>query len=433
MTAIATLFQIFLISKKEYRTARQTLLFDSTFDLPNSAKSDYLIGLKMMFRTIVWVHSPTNSPKKLDNWGRIIAIDGVEQAHKSNREFCMANQIKPFDVGIDYQKLFQNASTTSKLRGYFICLLLSLWIVPVSIFLRNRANLALIIRYGVQIDFIGSLIYKHEISKVYDFAAYSNASNWTTLVFNKLGARVFKIPSIVPLAAHLSNIVADEIAISTPYHRDEYEYFKLQETVSIVKHTLPKHSDYLDKYRSERPKAKKNIIGYYSHASWLRASHDHGESQFGLPHFERTLLSCLSNIIDSDSQLELFVFTHPRERHTSVIENTRNYYHSIIGSNERVKIYTGQEKSSLIFEQADVGVGTMSSVLFERLLCGYKTLFYTEGMQGFPVPNSSISSVCADNYSTLKALIEWSVKLDEVDFFAKKRLNNYKLDSNFYR
>ena len=163
MTAIATLFQIFLISKKEYRTARQTLLFDSTFDLPNSAKSDYLIGLKMMFRTIVWVHSPKNSPKKLDNWGRIIAIDGVEQAHKSNREFCMANQIKPFDVGIDYQKLFQNASTTSKLRGYFICLLLSLWIVPVSIFLRNRANLALIIRYGVQIDFIGSLIYKHEI------------------------------------------------------------------------------------------------------------------------------------------------------------------------------------------------------------------------------------------------------------------------------
>ncbi len=62
----------------------------------------------------------------------------------------------------------------------------------------------------------------------------------------------------------------------------------------------------------------------------------------------------------------------------------------------------------------------MSSVLFERLLCGYKTLFYTEGMQGFPVPNSSISSVCADNYSTLKALIEWSVKLDEVDFFAKR-------------
>ena len=59
------------------------------------------------------------------------------------------------------------------------------------------------------------------------------------------------------------------------------------------------------------------------------------------------------------------------------------------------ELYLGSDRSSSIFELADVGVGTMSTVLFERLLAGYKTLFYTQDMPFFPVSISNLSSICA--------------------------------------
>lgn len=432
MIVLITLFQILIFSERKHRSARQTLLFDDSFDLPNSAKTDNLIGLKMVFRTIKWICSPKVKPQIFNGWGKVLALDGVQNAHLSNSAFCSMNQIELFHNGLSYRGLFENATVVSKIKAVLLCVILGIVVFPFTLFFNNRANIALIIRYYIQIDFIASIVNRHGIKKIYDFAAYSNASNWSTLVFQKLGVHVLKIPSIVPLAAHLNNMVANEVAISTPYHQDEFDFFDLKATVNSVVHTLPKHSDYLIKYRNQRPKSKRNVIGYYSHASWLRASHDHGESQFGLPALEQTLLKHLSKIIDSLDDVELFVFTHPRERHVEVLENTRNYYQTILGSNNRFELYTGTEKSSLIFEHAGLGVGTMSSVLLERLLCGYKTLFYTEGMQGFPVPKSSISSICADNYSNLKLLVEGGIQLNEDDFFSKMKLENYILDSNFY-
>ena len=76
--------------------------------------------------------------------------------------------------------------------------------------------------------------------------------------------------------------------------------------------------------------------------------------------------------------------------------------------------------------------GTMSSVLFERILSGFKTLFFTENMKSFPIPNSDIKSICAIDLITLGRLLQNTLGTNERDFFRQKSIASYKYSSDFY-
>ncbi|MDP4687031.1 MAG: hypothetical protein NWS53_09020 [Salibacteraceae bacterium] len=317
------------------------------------------------------------------------------------------------------------------IQEFWTLIFLPILILPLitfqSLFSSRRASYATCMLYACQIYLVNNRLRQANGKVLIDYSAYSNQSNWLALVLMKRGVEVIKIPSIVPFAGHFKNVIASALWLSTPYHFDEIKAFAATHVVDKYLRGKPKNAFYLDKYDNAEVKAMPKVLGYYSHASWVRADQDHGSSEFGLPEMEAALLRHLVKYCKKRPAMKLHVFTHPRERKPDMMARTKAYYHDLISDAINIEIYFGEEKSSLSFEAAEVGVGTMSSILFERLLCGFKTLFYTEGMSSFPVPNSNISPICAPNRDKLFEMLD-----EQFANLSHPILEQYRYDAEFY-
>ena len=90
-----------------------------------------------------------------------------------------------------------------------------------------------------------------------------------------------------------------------------------------------------------------------------------------------------------------------------------NYYKDIFGSS--VKFF---EKSSYdSFSKFNLGFGCFSSILFERIHCGHKTIIFNNKVDEFPLKNSKFNFFVIKDLKDLKEKIEYSLGLDCKTFF----------------
>lgn len=408
--------------------ARKALIQDNSFDLPSTAGNDPLIGLRLLIRTLREISNEDYSP--INEVHYVVAIDSQRRNWETHLNYCRLNGLTLFSEMYTSGEAFVSKSGLSKL--WLSVVSISAFVIVLPFLLsRRRANYALCVRYAPQIESIRIKLKASRTKVAYDFAAYLNHSNWATLVYNSQGIRVVKIPSIVPLTAHLSSIISDVLMLSTPYQLEEYQFFSKSMRVGRIYQAYPKHAEYLKKYGDKHISSYLNCIGYYSHASWLRSKEKHVESQFALPAQEEVLIKYLSGFC-LRANFRLMIFTHPRERRIEHRTEVENHYSNLIGSDVERTLYFDELPSSQILELAEIGVGTMSSVLFERLICGFKTLFFTENMTSFPLRNSSIKSICAEDLIALECLLQDAIGKNRIDYFQEKAISSYKYDSEFY-
>ncbi|MDA7836631.1 hypothetical protein N9A49_04410 [Salibacteraceae bacterium] len=407
--------------------AKQALIFETNFDLPESAQSDLLILPRVFIRTLGKIVKAKKSLKSKLNYAEVAALGESERVWGSHRQFNQENQLPLTKLHLSYGQVLESLT----LIEFFGSVILFFLLVPVimlpALLSKRRASYANCLLYACQLFVIQRRLKLAQTKLFIDYSAYSNQSNWLALVLMKRGVEVIKIPSIVPFAGHFKNVIASKLWLSTPYHLDETNVFASTHFVGEYLKGKPKNAIYLDKYETAGLKAMPKVLGYYSHASWLRADQDHGASEFCLPEMEETVLRYLVSYCEARNDLKLHVFTHPRERSAEMVARTKAYYHTLLAKDIVSEIYFGEERSSLSFEAAEVGVGTMSSILFERLLCGFKTLFYTDGMISFPVPNSDISSICAPDKDKLFEMLD-----EQFASASHAILDRYRYDAEFY-
>jgi hypothetical protein len=79
--------------------------------------------------------------------------------------------------------------------------------------------------------------------------------------------------------------------------------------------------------------------------------------------------------------------------------------------------------SSMEFMRAKLGVGVYSTILFERLACGWPTLIMSP-TSSFPMPSSSLNEIVVsdDNFN---AKLSDFLKLGKEEFFEKLGLEDY--------
>jgi hypothetical protein len=426
-----TFILILFSGRPEYKIARVSLTIHSTFDLPESSKSDAFISIRVLIRlvrSLGWTKKET--PVK----SLIVALDNNENGIASDSKFFELNQLSAFTGSNTYANVLASLSVWDSLVVLIQGVLCAFITVPLSVLGYRRTNMALIPRYASQIAGIRAWLIRSQSRQMYDFAPFSNASNWGTLVYQKSGIEIIKVPSIGPLASHMSHVLADRLIVSNPYHEEEVSFFQKTIRVKTIDRLLPKHASFLSKYIQHSHDPAKGVIGFYSHASWIRELEDHGESLFGAPKQEAELLRSIASYCNAaEASYRIIIFTHPRERESSKRVQVTEYYRSIIADTVDFELYLGSDRSSSIFELADVGVGTMSTVLFERLLAGYKTLFYTQDMPFFPVSNSNLSSICAKTEAGLHEAIDRSMLQSKNNFFDQNQLLAYLHDSEFYK
>jgi hypothetical protein len=319
--------------------------------------------------------------------------------------------------------------------------LIAFYLFVKVIFLRKpyqrKSNYALLIRQIPEIICLIRFIKKHQIKIFFDFENYQVDSNFLYLVLQKLNVIVYKVPSSGPLYMHNSIVLADCLVLSSGYQLEEVKDLKATLRFQYLLKAMPELAgtyveDYIN-FESNTIKAFTEpdlySIGYYSHGSWLRSSDKDADNNLNLHEAESNTLNILNLFIERNPQFKLIIFTHPRERSSTILEKTKAFYKSKF-PNIRFELASFELKSTQTFRKVNIAVIALSTILFERLYIGTKTLICKSGINGFPKPDSQLQTISFNTIDELEVLIQNGLNVSIEDFYKKNKLESY-LFKNF--
>lgn len=318
-------------------------------------------------------------------------------------------------------------SAISKSALVPIYLLLWPFLCVWSLFSRNPQNIALL--YDEWNEAIGlmQIVKKFQLRYMYFYCPYELDANAIYLLMKKRGIYVNKIPSPNLLSIHNQEILTDALTLTSPCQSDELPGFRNTAMYSEIIKWLPEQfASYADVYRNARTKPAPFSIGFYSHGSWMRKKQGVKSVDVGDISAELELITVFGNILRRNPQLNCTVFLHPKEKKAEHFEATQDYYDEAFGKGNYVFAETGKPGVTL-FDTVDIGVGALSTILFERLFLGCKTIFYPKGIAVFPIPGSAVERICPVSENELETLILQSSKQTLPDFLRQHGLEKYTI------
>lgn len=402
--------------------SRDAILNFITYRLPQTAKQDSFIGFREIKRT---VFAPvTNDAVEIDQ--PAIAFDSSQNTMPLRLEY-----LQRLDFGSSNFVARNELISRRKLLGFstrLLCYLNAIKWAYQCFLGRNRVNRALFLRSLIEFIVFSKICHINHVTKVFDFNQFEVDSNlFYTGLKQLFGDKIeyHKFPSPGPLELHNSILLADVVCYNTPYHIEEIR--KYSETIRYEKlNRVPMEQffNYQHCYQQENASFQPDFeLAYYSHASWLRAKHEHSEDGLNIGIFEDRLLKCLAGYLKDHTALRLVIYTHPRERKDDVIEETNAFYGQYFQGNSRVMLCEKGATSSMEFMRAKLGIGVYSTILFERLACSWPTLIMSP-TSNFPMPSSSLNGIIVsdDNFN---AKLSDFLKLGKEEFFEKLGLEDY--------
>ncbi|HWY33789.1 MAG TPA: hypothetical protein VNX68_04035, partial [Nitrosopumilaceae archaeon] len=278
-----------------------------------------------------------------------------------------------------------------------------------------------------------SLLYwvkKNKMNKFHYFCIFETDCNICAYLLMKSNVYVNKIPSEVPLGFYNKVIISDSLSICFKYQEEEVK--NNQDTMFIDKlnYWAPELTFTVirDYTTLERNVASKGKIGFYSSACWLRKMNgaiDLGENDF---ENEEVLLVWLFEYIKKNPKLSLTIFLHPMEKKEAIWERTKRYYDQF-KSLAPFSIADIDKKSIEYMDEVDLGVSRFSTVMFERIFWGFKTILSPMGNRDFPIRTSSFSNICIDNKEELFAKLDKNIPLSEEEYFKLNEMPGYTFSS----
>ncbi len=123
----------------------------------------------------------------------------------------------------------------------------------------------------------------------------------------------------------------------------------------------------------------------------------------------------------------LLICVHPRERVAARWQETLSYYARQL---EGVPYAFSAEgvPTALTFDKADIALAAFSTINYERLFCGFKTLIGNYDIPEFPMKGSSLEPICFDNYQKMERLILQARTMSHEEFFTAFKLEGYRYD-----
>lgn len=401
-----------------YNVAIRTNFRPESFSFPGKTKADWLISLRI-FKKVLSAQFKKQKVNK--SQGQTVAIFDCTITNAEKR--------KAYVQRLSGDKVKLVIGRSEVLNGVsfilsfftFLSLLISFpFIFLVSLFSRNKLHLPLLTLNLVEALNLLFLLRKHEIRKLHFFCIYENDSNLLAHVLMKCGIEINKIPSEVPLQFWNKYVVADTLSLCFHYQEEEFNAFRNGMYVKEILNWIPENSIELEPiYKNTAYHTQKNTIGFYSSAMWLRQKK--GQLDLSAADNEKKLLELLLEFSESDPDLKLLIFLHPMEKRE--ISVTQQYYS---GLSNRIEFADITKPNSHQFYKADVVVTLFSTLSYERLFWGYKTIVYPLGIKNFPITASAFANVCAKSREELFTKLKDALSVDQENFFRKNELTNYR-------
>lgn len=283
----------------------------------------------------------------------------------------------------------------------------------------QRANRALLIRQCIEMACVMQWIKRENIQHVSFFHPYEIDSNLLSYCLQQLDIQTTFIPSIVPLFVHNHHLVCDDLVVTSPYQEEEIQNL-FSKSISY-KNLLRWPAETLFDIPENKSLSDNKRIAFYSHGQWLRNALSRADNGLAAEDSETQILSWLKRGAEN-KMWKVVIYLHPLEK--KHLEKTEAYYSSFF--QEFPFEWGNQNKSSAhFFHQENMGIGTLSTVIFERLLSGCKTLLHPYQHQNFPLAQSTLNNICFSSWEDLeKFWIQYSPKNDTI-FFEELSLTNY--------
>jgi hypothetical protein len=404
--------------------ARHSLLYNMSYRLDASAKTDRWIGFREWYRH-GWKRNQGDAPVSIENQGPFqhLLITWNHLKDRAALDYVQDHSEKKVThfLGKDCITLHHISDSTLNRFMWHCC---ALWIALRCFCIsKQRPNFALMIRESIELAFIINFCKKNNIEQVSFFHPYEVDSNLIAIHCMNQGIQTQYIPSIIPLYVHNHHLVCDQLVVTSPYQLDEikhqfsssifYKHLVYWSAESIGKH-LSKNQAW-----SKQPTSTKSIA-FYSHGQWLRNRLQRADNGLNLEDTEEKLLVVLSELVN-ELNLELTIFLHPLEKKNIALAQ-KHYAEKL-----KVNFQWGntEERSAQSFQDFHWGIGAMSSVIFERLLLGYKTILFQSPGYIFPIKNSGLRNICFDQKQDIKTCWEDHETCSAEQFFQEKSLLEY--------
>lgn len=404
-----------------FNSSVKTYFGHQTFRFPQKATKDVLISLKIykslftgVFQKQNCIHSNSNSP--------IGIFDSDLNSVTLRTEYIKHLTGENVKLTIARSELRKSANLFSALFILLCCVISFPFILLSSVFSTNKLKAPLHILNTVEAVNLLALLNKYKIKQLHFFSIYENDANLLAYVIMKCGITVNKISSEVPLQFWNKIVVADTLSLCFRYQQDEYNLYKETMFVKQIQHWVPENSFVTGKqYRSKNNAIKKDTIGFYSSGMWLREKLGRIDLNDNAFQNEKNLFNFLVDFVSASPNYKLVVFLHPMEKKD--MKDTMSYYKSL---SDRIDIADIAVPNAEQFYNADVGVTLFSTLSYERLFWGFKTLIYPLGHDDFPIKNSNFNNVCAKSELELKIKLNAALENGKDDFFAANGLKGYR-------
>lgn len=405
--------------------AGNCLLNGRSFQLTSESTNDRLIGLREWVRANRRWKVESSGFKKLSDSKILVSLGGMPSS-KAVVEYIQYSN--GGDVGCVFSRDEINAWEEISGTDKFAFHLFALTITLRCFFSKKRVNLALLLRAAQVNYFLIKKVERFGIEKVYNFVPFEVDSNLQSLLLKQAGVKVAFIPSSGPLGTWNRIMICDEVVFSTPYHDEEKVVFSdTMRFDKVLRWGPEKAYGYIQRYLDNRPSTALQTMGFYSHGSWLRLKLGHVQTEMNLAGAEDQCVVLIKDFLQLHPNFSLVIFAHPREKSRQNWKDTQLHYEKLFsGFNWRFSDLN--TPSSHSFEQADIGVSTFSTIVYERLHAGYKTIICNYGIQNFPMKNSSLNAITFEDVKGLEDQVSEISSLSEDQFFIKKNLIGYRND-----
>ena len=403
---------------------KQCLLTSVSFRLPAESQFDRLIGFREWIRTSKKILSRQSYINDLsaDSFSAVLSSNANQwQAVNDYIEYSAGERIALFLL-----KDHLLSGVKSKWSFLFVHSFFALGQAIRCVFSNDRSNRALLIREVVEITVLLSIIEERKIKHLYNFVPYEKDSNLISLLLRDRGVVTTLIPSAGPLRTHNRYMLGDEIIFSTPYHFEEQKVF--QHTIRAKKITrwIPeKTNQYISRYL--QPLATPScVLGFYSHGSWIRELAGHSSDGLNIAEAEKQLMLDLQKFLKANPEYRLIIFAHPREKSDAMYAKTVEHYSQYFDMKTGGIQISGKDvKTALAFEQVDIALAAFSTILYERLFAGFKTLIGNYNIPDFPMNGSPLTNICFSNATQLEECIHEASGESTQVFFERCGLSEY--------
>ena len=403
-------------------------LFQSTFRIPQSERNSFLLVPKKYFNFIKTLFRSTSNKQKVsfvkENNNGVFVYDVLESSYNQRKNYVNYFSKENVSGGIFKNELYYCSSNANAIVLFILSTIWMPFLFLNSLFKKDKAPFAIIFKEILETINLFTLIKLLDAKTFYFFSIYEKDANVCTLLLQNSKIKTIKIPSEVPISIWNKIIIADKLCLCNGYQFDELKEFEKSIFVPEIDFYGPERAlDNISKY--QKPiEIKKQTIGFYSTGSWIRKLENHIEQGFDMEKMENQVKAAIRNFCKENSNYSLIVFLHPREKWEKYKQLTIEKYKTDF---EGIAYTFAEEhlKSAETFELADLGIAFQSTIVYERLYYGFKTVLMPIGSTNFPVPNSNIKRICAYSQDELFEKIASNISLSNNEFFASNGITHF--------